>query len=458
MKVNLNIINVSFSIFLLGVFFLPFNSWQGLSFLGEYHRDASILFFLATFIIMIFKKKIQLPFHTPIFYVLIVFLILPIVSVILNLDSVLSYSFKQTSGIVRFIRQYISLIIAAFILPITFYNIFISVQSQDFWKRIRQVILYSLIVVSAYAVVEILIVKFDMIFLRKSVLNLFDYLPFVDSKPDLRLNRISSITFESPALGTYLITIFSWMSSYVITSKSKYKFVPILVVIFLALVSGSRAATFIVLLQATVFIIVISQLKQYKNVFSKLLISLIIIMSIGAFLSAPKIINYVKTEIQSFKLNDSDHAMSNKSRFGIQYAMFKVFLENPIIGTGYGLQAFEARSKYPNWAKRDNWEFRVIYLNQNNKSFPPGFNLYLRLASEIGIIGMGVFLIFISYIILWSYKSVFRKNNTLEIIIFISMIGFLLNWLKMDTFRIYGFWICLSLIFLITKRNHNNAE
>ena len=72
MKVNLNIINVSFSIFLLGVFFLPFNSWQGLSFLGEYHRDASILFFLATFIIMIFKKKIQLPFHTPIFYVLIV--------------------------------------------------------------------------------------------------------------------------------------------------------------------------------------------------------------------------------------------------------------------------------------------------------------------------------------------------------------------------------------------------
>ena len=78
-----------------------------------------------------------------------------------------------------------------------------------------------------------------------------------------------------------------------ITSKSKYKFVPILVVIFLALVSGSRAATFIVLLQATVFIIVISQLKQYKNVFSKLLISLIIITSIGAFLSAPKIINYV---------------------------------------------------------------------------------------------------------------------------------------------------------------------
>ncbi len=458
MKVNLNIINVSFAIFLLGVFFLPFNSWQGLSFLGEYHRDSSILFFLVTFIIMLFKKKIQLPFHTPLFYILIVFLILPITSILFNFESVISYSFKQTSGFARFIRQYASLIIAAFILPITFYNIFISVEIQDYWKRIRKAMLYSLIVVSAYATVEILIVKFDMVFLRKSVLNLFDYLPFVDAKPDLRLKRISSITFESPALGTYLITIFSWMSSYVITSKSKYKFIPIMVVIFLALVSGSRAATFIVLFQAVTFIIIISQLKQYKNVFSKVLISLILITSIGAFFSAPKIINYVKSETQSFKLNDSDHATSNKSRFGIQYAMFKVFLENPIIGTGYGLQTFEARSKYPNWAKRDNWEFRVLYLNQNNKSFPPGFNLYLRLASELGIIGTGVFLIFITYIMFWSYKSVLIKNNALEIIVFISMIGFILNWLKMDTFRIYGFWICLSLIFSITKQNYNNEE
>jgi hypothetical protein len=458
MKVNLNIINISLVLIFLGVFFLPFNSWEGISILGEYHRDASVLFFLTAFIFLLFKKKISLPLHSPIFYLLIIFLIWGIVSTLFNINNAWEYLFKQTSGTERFIRQYISLLIAAFILPITFYNIFISSDLKNVWKQIRTAMLYSLFVVTSYAFFEILIVKFDMFFFKKPILNLFDYLPFVESSPDLRLRRISSISFESPALGTYLITIFSWMSSYAITSKSRYKFLPVLVVISLALVSGSRAATFIVLVQAFVFVLVISQLREYKNIFSKVLISLFIISSISAFLFAPKIISYVKTEIQSFKLNDSDHAMSNKSRFGIQYAMYKVFLENPIIGTGYGLQAFESRFKYPSWAKRDNWEFRVIYLNQNDKSFPPGFNLYLRLASEIGLIGIGIFLVFITYIISWSYRSMSNPNSVLGIIIFISMIGFLLNWLKMDTFRIYGFWICLSLIFSITKLKQNNAK
>ena len=36
--------------------------------------------------------------------------------------------------------------------------------------------------------------------------------------------------------------------------------------------------------------------------------------------------------------------------------MYQVFLDNPVVGTGYGQQAFVARSKYPSWAKRNNWE------------------------------------------------------------------------------------------------------
>ena len=64
---------------------------------------------------------------------------------------------------------------------------------------IRKSILISLTIVSAYAVVEILIVKFDFIGLKKSVLNLFDYFPFTEAKTDMRLKRISSVTFEPPA-------------------------------------------------------------------------------------------------------------------------------------------------------------------------------------------------------------------------------------------------------------------
>ena len=457
MKINLNILNVSLFLILLGVFFLPFNSWEGIPLLGEYYRDSCVLFFLTAFVVLIFKKKLNLPLHSPIFYTLVVFLIWTVISTLLNTDSVSQYFFKQTSGSVRFLRQFLSLIIAAFILPITFYNCFLHFETKKLIFKIRRVIYYSFVVVIMYSIIEVLIVKFNLTFLKTSILNLFDYFPFVDAKIDPRLARISSVTFEPPALGTYLITIFSWMCSYIITSKNSYsKFIPPILVIVLAFISGSRAAFFIILIQAFVFVIGISQSREYSKLFSKIVTALVIIISISFIVSAPKLVNYVSNEVQSFKLDDEDHSLSNKSRFGIQYAMYKVFLENPITGTGYGQQAFESRSKYPNWAKRNNWEFRLKYLNQNNKRFPPGYNLYLRLASETGIIGVGIFLLFLLYILIWCYNNIKHNNNLLAMIVLISIVGFLLNWLKMDTFRIYGFWICLALIFSVTQKKLNH--
>lgn len=32
---------------ILGVFFLPFNSWEGIPYLGEYYRDSCFLFFIS---------------------------------------------------------------------------------------------------------------------------------------------------------------------------------------------------------------------------------------------------------------------------------------------------------------------------------------------------------------------------------------------------------------------------
>jgi len=452
MKLNLNIVYVSFYLILTGIFFLPFNSWNGISVLGEYYRDSCVLFFLLAFFILLFKKKIKLPLHSPIFYSLIVFLVWAAVTTALNFETVIVNYFKQTSGVIRFLRQYFSLILAAFILPVTFYNSFLKIDSKRVIYLIRKAIYYSFVIVIVYAIIEVLVVKFNLINLKKPVLNLFDYFPFVEAKTDLRLKRISSVTFEPPALGTYLITIFAWMCSYIITSKSYFRFLPALLVIVLAFISGSRAAFFIIVVQAFIFVFAISQSFQYNKIFSKIVLISAAAITIGFLAFAPKILNYVDNEIQSFKLNDNDHSLSNKSRFGIQYAMYKVFLDNPVIGAGYGQQAFEARSKYPPWAKRNNWEFRLKYLNQNNKRFPPGYNLYLRLAAETGALGLLSFLLFMCFISIWCYNNLFKQKNLLAIIVFVSMAGFMLNWLKMDTFRIYGFWICLALIFVSSTK------
>ena len=393
-----------------------------------------------------------MPLQNLVFQFLILFLLWSFLTTVLNSHNIFDYYFKQTSGLSRFVNQFGSLIIAAFIVPLTFYNGFKRINVNKTFRLIRRIVFASLIVVLIYSIIEILIVKLNMVYLKKPLLNLFDYFPFTEAKIDMRNQRISSVSFESPALATYLISVFGWMLSYILTEKKKLKYLPATIVLFLGFMSGSRAAFFAIIIQFIIAIFILLKNKNVANNLYRILIGLstIFVLIVGYF-NKP-IFDYIKKEINSFKLDDSTHALSNKSRFGIQQAMFNVFLENPILGTGYGLQAFESRKKYPSWAKKNNWEFRLKYLNQNDKRFPPGYNMYLRILTETGLIGFLVFSLIILQIFLWCYNNLKSENSSIAFIVLISMIGFSLNWLKMDSFRIYFFWLCVALIWIIEHK------
>ena len=444
--------NIIIPTLLLGIFFIPFNSWSGIGFLGEYYRDSCFLFFSFAFVLVLFKRRINIPVKNLIFQFLILFILWSILATLFNAHNIADYYFKQTSGLSRFINQFGSLIIASIIIPLTFYNGFKWININKTFRLIRRVVLASLIIVLIYSIIEILIVKFNMVNLKKPLLNLFDYFPFTEAKTDMRLRRISSVTFEPPALGTYLLSIAGWMFSYILTEKKNFKYLPTVIVLFLGFMSGSRAAFFAIIIQFIIASIIFLKNKNLTRNLYRVIIgfSTVSILTITYF-SEP-IYNYIKKEINSFKLDDSTHSLSNKSRFGIQQAMFYVFLENPISGTGYGLQAFESRKKYPTWAKKNNWEFRLKYLNQNDKRFPPGYNMYLRILSETGLVGFLFFGLMLLQIFLWCFNNLKSENTTIAFIILISMIGFSLNWLKMDSFRIYFFWLCLALIWVVEQR------
>ena len=449
---SITIKNLIIPALLLGIFFIPFNSWSGIGFLGEYYRDSCFLFFSFAFVLVLFKRRINIPVKNLIFQFLILFILWSILATLFNAHNMADYYFKQTSGLSRFINQFGSLIIASIIIPLTFYNGFKWININKTFRLIRRVVLASLIIVLIYSIIEILIVKLNMVNLKKPLLNLFDYFPFTEAKTDMRLRRISSVTFEPPALGTYLLSIAGWMFSYILTEKKNFKYLPTLIVLFLGFMSGSRAAFFAIIIQFIIAsIIFLKNKKLTRNIYRIIIgFSTASILTITYF-SEP-IYNYIKKEINSFKLDDSTHSLSNKSRFGIQQAMFYVFLENPISGTGYGLQAFESRKKYPTWAKKNNWEFRLKYLNQNDKRFPPGYNMYLRILSETGLVGFLFFGLMLLQIFLWCFNNLKSENSKIAFIILISMIGFSLNWLKMDSFRIYFFWLCLALIWVVEQR------
>tara|TARA_B100000780_G_scaffold48683_1_gene30247 strand:- start:1515 stop:2906 length:1392 start_codon:yes stop_codon:yes gene_type:complete len=450
-------------LFLIGVFFIPFNSYEGISFLGEYRKDGAIIFFLISFILFFIdaflKMKIKIPGKNILFQALLLFIIWLIISTLLNIDTVFSNYMKQTSGLSRFFRQLISLSIAL-TLFITSYNIFSKFSVQHSFYLLRRVFLYSFIFVSIYAFFEILIVVFNISYF-KSVFSAFDYFPFTETSLDLMYNRISSVSYEPPFLAIYLITVAGWMFSYILTSRNNIKYLPTLIVFVLTFFSGSRTALIVILFQFIIFIwIVFSANQKFNKIIQKfLMLSLTLVLLIFLF-NREKITEVLETKIATLNFKKNiETSISNRSRFGIQYTSLLIFKENPILGVGFGQQGFHAKDKYPKWATRKNYEFDLYYLNNKEKSFPPGFNMYTRLLAETGITGLLIFLFFIFLIFYQSKKLIKNKKNQdkiVPIVLLISFIGFSINWLQFDSFRVFGFWICLAL--LIQQTNQKKTE
>ncbi|WP_165930166.1 O-antigen ligase family protein [Flavobacterium ranwuense] len=319
--------------------------------------------------------------------------------------------------------------------------------------KIRKAFFYSLVIASIYGFLEILVSYFGInsVF---PVLKLFDYFPFLEVKI-AGLGRISSIAYEPPFLAIYLITIAGWMFSYILTEKGIWKFFPTIAILLLTFFSGSRTGLIVVFFQLFIFTTILYKDKRFKVYVVYSLIGFFALFSVMLIFNGEKVTKALTEKIESldFKGNLKNN-ISNKSRFGMQYASLQVFKENPIVGVGFGQQTYHSRTHYPTWATKDNYEFDLIYKNKNVKSFPPGYNLYTRLLAETGIIGFLILLALIYYSI--KQTKIFIKNSTgekqiLSYILLISFSGLFINWLQIDTFRIYGIWLSLAILMRLSQ-------
>lgn len=454
----LNLRSLYTLLFLVGWFFFPFNDFEGIEALGEYKSEAGSFFFLAGFVLLcleaVYKKKIGLPYQSTTFKILILFILWCCITTFLNHATVAENFFKHTSGYYRFVRQLISLLIASFIFLILYWNVLIRLTLAEILTKIRTVLLASLIFVFVYGFLETLVQQFYL-YQARYVLALFDYFPFLDIYYS-HDGRISSVAYEAPSLGNYLITVSGWMFSYIITSKSKWRFVPTLMVLFLAFFSGSRTAYINIFLQLLILLSVLIALPAYRPVFKRIFLTILVFIPIVIIYKGPEISETVEKRIKTLDFkNNLKKNVSNKSRFGMQLASIEVFKENPIIGVGLGQETYHKRHHYPLWAKRDNYEFRLMYENKSFKSFPTAYNLYTRLLAETGLIGIGLFLSLIFVCIRGAYhiwKTGIEHEKTLGFIMLVSFTGLSVNWLQTDFFRQHGFWLCAVILMIIYHR------
>lgn len=409
-------------------------------------------------IYQVLDGKIYFPVLSKPYFFFLVFVFFIILTTIINLPYIYEYHFKQTSGFYRFIRQFISIIISGVLFFYLFFNVCRDYGLERFVLIIRRIFLISFVFVFCYGILEYLILKLNLGFLNP-VLDLFSYLPFVEVKFSYSLIRLSSLTYEPPALGAYLIIISGFIFSYILTSKKAIRFLPFLLLVILAIISGSRTAFVVILVQVLVGIILaFFKYRTFRKAFRKIALIGSVFFIIGIIFFWEPIYESSKEKIESLNftrinVNRDESALSNKSRIGIQAAMLEVFKERPIIGTGWGQQTFESRYHYPVWATTNNYEFRLIYRNQLIRSFPPAYNLYLRILVETGIVGFISFVLFLYFVIRACYLTYVSSSKTtyISIILIISFAGTLLNWFQTDSFRVYGFWLSLAILILYSK-------
>lgn len=452
------------ALFFIGWFFFPFNDFEGISALGEYKNEAGSYFFLLGFFVMcidFFKNgRISIPYKSRLFQLLFLFLLWCVLTVLFNFDAVTQSYFKQTTGWNRFVRQYISVLIAMVFFVLLYWNVLRGMTSDEILLRVRKVLLISFAFVSVYGILETAIVVFGVWPLRP-VLAIFDYFPFlnVNYPPG---NRISSVAYESPSLGNYLIAVSPWMFSYVLTSQSVWRFLPTLLVLFLTFFSGSRTALINIAIQLVLFMWVLYALPKYRPMFKAGVTVSSIVLVFAMLISGPQLLKAFEEKADSLNFSKNlKNNISNQSRFGHQYASLQVFKEHPIVGVGYGQETYYKRHHYPRWAKRGNWEFPIMYENKKVKSFPSAYNMYTRLLSETGIIGAGLFIFFVGSCISMGYR-IYRhrlgSEKTLGFILWLSFVGMGMNWLQTDFFRQHAFWLCLVIGVLIIQRSTSQAN
>ncbi len=418
--------------------------------MGEFAQDANALILLVGVVFLFLEsvntKEIKYPVSNFTNHIFLIFVGWIFISFLVNIPEIFSSYFKQTSGINRFLRQLFSLVLSSILFFTFYYNAISYIGKQKILILIRKTFFASLIIVFIYGFLEVLVLRAGFTKLI-SVLKLFDYLPFVDIHLDNANNRLSSITYEPPALAMYLITIAGWMFSYILTDKGFKKFIPAILVLLLAIVSGSRTSLVVVLFQFVIFVFYIFRLNKYHQLVLRIFKMTVASVLILLMVNYKAVQEFVEEKATSLDFRNVKDNVSNQSRLGIQYTSLLIYKENPFFGVGYGQQGFHAEHKYPYWAVKNNWEFELKYLNEKVKSFPPGYNLYTRILAETGIVGL---LLFFCFLISFFYQAKELKkeseNRIMSIIIIVSMGGFVLNWLQIDSFRMYGVWLCLALL------------
>jgi O-antigen ligase len=392
------------------------------------------------------SKKIFLPKDSSFKY-LIYFIGVVLVSGIANIPDIYNNSFRDVSGMNRFLTLFMGFSFYLFVLIYIYNTLRLD---EKLLKRFQITCIISFCIAGFYSVFEI----GNLLNLpgMKEILSFFDSLIRGPANAYLAEIRIRSICLEPSMFGIYSAFILPWVFSGVFFFKRKiFMLFLSIYLLTLMILSASRSMYIIFLVEILLFCFFYR--KKFFEHKKEILFSLVFL-----FVMLGYIIIFFQQQV-SFNLNIEDiyfsilalDSESNLARYGTQVAAWNMFLDHPFLGVGLGQYAYNAPDYMPAWAY-NSVEISESVLDIEGAMWPLVHGLYFRLLGEIGLLGFALWVGMWGRIVYKLLQTSKFYDNVARMRIYnliISILGSLLYGFMHDSFATFNFWILMGISFII---------
>ena len=315
--------------------------------------------------------------------------------------AIMENSYKGEIGAIRLIK---GCLIPAY--GFFFAALFARFSVENFSRNILRPLFASAWVVAGVGIIEIF--SWYQSSLRTAFVTLFA--PFYSQmrRGETVFGRVQSVTFEASNFGFYVVMTLPLLLCIAYASRRKaVKFTAIFlfITLFVEATASGRTSVIGSVLSSLSFAGLTYALNKSRNfsLMSKIFVSLLIPLMI-VFSVAPLVYISVFNDAIVEAMLRGDN-LSNVSRFSTISMQTALFRENPLFGVGFNQYGFHVYDMLPPWAV--NWE-TMAWLDDPNASFFPSFSIYSRLAAELGIVGL---MVWVSIFSILSHRVITRANE-----------------------------------------------
>jgi hypothetical protein len=361
-------------------------------------------------------------------------------------------------------------------IPLLFIHLF-GTNCEKCFSLIEKAVIVLVCLLGLYSIPEIIYLKFNLSFARNILETINPFLYDVCSShgwwPPLLWGYVDGqLRSLCPEPSYFCIIAVFCVPFFINKLYKKFSVIYILIFIYfilMILMSKSRTGLIIFIMEISMFLLFF--INKFNKKFVYFMVILLACISLSMFVNLSMsnrmegqknketITNYVENNIISAVKKNT---RSNKNRMSNIIAMFKVGLEQPILGVGKGLKDAYIINNIPSIAE-ENIEFALWtekFKENGLKSPFPSLNQYVCVFAENGIIGVIIFIFPVIYIFYKVLSNRKKLDDFYFVVAFIAFIGQLFAMMSDIYFITYP--ISLGLIYFyfncIDKREKNEQK